>query len=61
MDWWTNHKREIQKHKKKNEIFSHIFNKKSYLGPFLWFRLFWEPHKPTAYWASSNNDSNAYT
>ena len=28
---------------------------------FLWFTLFWEPHTPTAYWASSNTDSNTLT
>ena len=37
-----------------------FFYKKTHLGPSLWFTLFWEPYKPTA-WASSNTDSNTYT
>ena len=65
MNWSTYHRRESQKHKKMTksylaEIFSLIFYKNIYLGPSLWFTLFWEPHKATA-WASSNNDSNNYT
>ena len=64
MNWLTYHRRESQKHKNDQILSLHkslasVFYKKTYLGPSLWFKIFWELHKPTA-WASSNTGSNTY-
>ena len=50
MNWSTYHRRE-PKRTKYDQIFlciylASFFTEKTYLGPSLWFTLFWESHKP---------------
>ena len=49
MNWLTKRKPETQKNDQ--ILFLHkslpLFLQKTYLGPSLWYTLFWEPHKPT--------------
>ena len=64
--WTGRHTTEERAKNTKNDQILHLhkslapFLQKNLFQSFLRFILFWEPHNPTAYWASSNIDSNTY-